>query len=74
MLKCSFLEFVNLWLLAGVGGDGLSYLYRAGHWEFDCVPLSIWATQIRLGVFLFFGVGGVGRSQELESGPGRSGK
>lgn len=38
----------------GVGGTGLSCLYGAGHWEFAHAPMSIWVTQIGLGIFLFF--------------------
>lgn len=39
--------------MVGEGGEGLGFLQGAGPWEFDGAPMSIWATQIGLGVFFF---------------------
>lgn len=32
-------------------GEGLGYLYSAGHWEFKHAPVSIWIKQTGLGVW-----------------------
>jgi hypothetical protein len=44
-----------------VWGSGCGYktiFLKWGHWKFDQIPMSTWATQIRLGgVLLFFIVG-----------------
>lgn len=42
--------------------------------EFDQAPMSIWATQVVLGYFLFFWGGWCGRAQESEGRPGRKRK
>ena len=34
-------------------GNKLSNLSGSGHCEFDHIPMSIWETQIQIGVFLF---------------------
>ena len=48
MLKCSSPQVMVS--VGGAGGEGIGFLYRAGHWEFDHAPVSIWATQIGLDV------------------------
>lgn len=60
------------WEWEGVGKESLE---GAGQREFDQSPMSIWATQVVLGYFLFFlGGGSGGRAQESEGRPGRNRK
>lgn len=50
MLKCGSLQLRASCGLVRWGG--LSLLEGAGYWKFDHVPVSVWATEIGLGLFL----------------------
>lgn len=43
--------------LMAFGGKGISYLLEVSHWEFDNVPMSMWASKLDL-VGLFFSLQG----------------
>lgn len=47
----------------GYSGEGLSFLYMDGHWEPDHAPVSVWSTQVALGVLRGGGHKG-GQTQE----------
>lgn len=51
MLMFKLLKIDSFWW--GCWWEGTEFSLRFGHCEFACAPVSIWETQIRLGVFFF---------------------